>query len=301
MTGSSGTKSVSSTEFGVGLDAGEGEQLVLVPIDDKIQTALKEMVNETRAQLSTMEPTEYQPTEKYGSTEHLHLSLDDGLASHIRSIHQANNLFTDGKVLSNPSSVFCYFARIVDDEGDRTTGIRRASTFKGILKTRLLQFTTDALKIVEDKVFKLDTDFDLLVDAKGVSILRPSGFESVGELIGAILAAAPANIKLIQEDLPFVDFSGIETYATGHPRAARYLASIRVQKEAKNIDKSFLKKLCADTGVKIREKKSKLIVEEDSVMDFLGVLDRRLYQVELVKGSPESFKAASRSRIAARS
>jgi hypothetical protein len=26
-------------------------------------------------------------------------------------------------------------------------------------------------------------------------------------------------------------------------------------------------------------------------MDFLGVLDRRLYQLELVKGSPESFRA----------
>ena len=27
------------------------------------------------------------------------------------------------------------------------------------------------------------------------------------------------------------------------------------------------------------------------------MLDRRLYEVELVKGSPESFRAASRSRI----
>lgn len=175
--------------------------------------------------------------------------------------------------------------------------IRRAGTFKGILKTRLLQFTTDALKIVEDKVFKLDTDFDLLVDATGVSILRPSGFEFVGELKEAILAAAPANIKLIQKELPFVDFVGIETYATSHPRAARYLASIRGQEEAKNIDKTALKKLCADTGVKTREEKGKLVVEDGYVMDFLGVLDRRLYQIELVKGSPESFRAASRSRI----
>ena len=38
-------------------------------------------------------------------------------------------------------------------------------------------------------------------------------------------------------------------------------------------------------------------MDDGSVMDFLGVLDRRLYQIELVKGSPESFRAASRSRI----
>jgi len=49
--------------------------------------------------------------------------------------------------------------------------------------------------------------------------------------------------------------------------------------------------------VKIREEKGKIVVEDGSLMDFLGVLDRRLYQVELVKGSPESFRASSRTRI----
>ena len=276
-----------------------GQETVLVPIDDKVQAALKEMVSETRAQLSAMDTTPYQPSEKYGSTEHLYLQLDDELASQIRLIHEATNLPVDGKVLSKPSDVFCYFTRIVDDQGNRTTGIRRAGTFKGILKSRLLQFTTDALKIVEDKVFKLDTDFDLLVEAVGVSILRPSGFEFVGHLKEAILNAAPANIKVIQKELPFVDFGGIEVYATSHPRAARYLASIRVQKEATNIDKASLKDLCERTGVRIREEKGKLIVADGSVMDFLGVLDRRMYQLELVKGSPESFRATSRSRMEA--
>ncbi|HWY07541.1 MAG TPA: hypothetical protein VNY24_11825 [Candidatus Acidoferrales bacterium] len=94
-----------------------------------------------------------------------------------------------------------------------------------------------------------------------------------------------------------VDFSSIESYAAHHPRAARYLASIRVQQEAKNIDKENLKKLCQRTGVKVHEVNGKLVVDEGSIMDFLGVLDRRLYEVELVKGSPESFRAASRRRI----
>jgi Domain of unknown function (DUF4868) len=297
MTGIVKAETQSVTEFGVGVENDEGLYLVLVPIDDKIQTALKEMVTQTRAQLSTMDPVSYEPSDKHGGTEHLHLALDDDLASQIRLIHEANNLPVDGKVLSDPSDVFFYFTRIVDGKGNRTTGIRRASTFKGILKTRLVQLTTDALKIVEDKVFRLDTDFDLLVDASGVSILRPSGFEIVGALTRAIQAAAPENIKLIQKDLPFVDFSVIAAYASKHPRAARYLASIRMQKQSANIDKASLKDLCKKTGVLIREEKGKLIVEDGSVMDFLGVLDRRLYQVELVKGSPESFRAASRSRI----
>jgi hypothetical protein len=283
------------TEFGVGTETYGNEQLALIPIDTKIQAALKEMVSETRAQLKKIDPRDYAPSEKYGSTEHLRMSLDDDLASHIKHIHEAANLPFSAKALDEPAEIDFYFTRIVDEKGERTTGIRRAGTFKGILKSRLVQLTTDALKIVEDKVFKLDKEFDLLVESSGISILRPSGFESVGELKGAILSAAPANIRQIQKDLPFVDFSGIEAYATSHPRAARYLASIRSQKEAKNIDKDSLKQLCAETGVKVREEKGKLIVED--VMGFLGVLDRRMYMVELVKGSPEPFRAASRSRI----
>ena len=71
--------------------------------------------------------------------------------------------------------------------------------------------------------------------------------------------------------------------------------SIQVQKEAHNVEKASLLKLCTDTGVQVQEVKGKLIVEDGSIMDFLGVLDRRLYQV--VKDLPESFRAANRSKI----
>ena len=64
-----------------------------------------------------------------------------------------------------------------------------------------------------------------------VHILRPSGFEFAGQLQQAILDAVPENIKAIRKDLAFVDFDGIEAYAAKHPRAARYLASIRAQEE----------------------------------------------------------------------
>jgi len=242
-------------------------------------------------------PTTYDPSQKYGAQEHLFLPLNDELAANVLKIHTATNLTSEPTALSNPVDVFCYFARMSDGKGHRLTAIRRATTFKGVLKSRLLQLTTDALKLVQEKIFKLDRDFDLLVDETGVNILRPAGFEFVGALEGAMLAAMPNNIKAIRADLSYVDFTSIEDYAKHHPRAARYLASIRIQQETKNIDKGYLKKLCKKTGVQVSEVNGKLVVDEGSIMDFLGVLDRRLYQVELVKGSPESFRAASRSRI----
>lgn len=290
--------SVELVEFGVGLDEGRDQRYVSIPIDGDIQAALREMVITTRDEMKDAgDATTYDPGEKYAGHENLRLPLESELASHVLRIHEAQNLPSEPTALSVPANVFCYFARMRDNKGHRLTAIRRATMFKGVLKSRLLQFTTDALKLVQDKVFKLDRDFDLLVDETGIQILRPAGFEFVGALEGAVLAAVPKNVKAVKADLPFVDFDPIQLYATHHPRAARYLASIRVQHETKNIDKNNLKKLCERTGVRVQEVKGKLQVDEASIMDFLGVLDRRLYEVELVKGSPESFRAASRRRI----
>lgn len=165
------------------------------------------------------------------------------------------------------------------------------------MRSRLIRFVTDALKLIEDRVFKLDSDFDLLMDSANVHILRPSGFEFAGKLQQAIVDAVPQNITAIQKDLAFVEFDAIAAYAAEHPRAARYIASIRGQGETKNIDKSALKKLCKSTSVEITEKKGKITVSAGHEMGFLEVLDRRRYELELVKGQPERFKAPSRTKI----
>lgn len=290
---------VSVTEFGVGRDDGDEQTFYLLPVDGDVQGALHEMVTATweAMQNLTASPPRYEPSEKHGSSEYLHLPLNDDLAASIRDLHEAANLPLDASALAEPEAVFCYFAQMTDGKGRRLTALRRATQFKGVLKSRLIRLVTDALKLVEDKVFRLDGDFDLLVDAKSIHILRPSGFEFAGKLQEAVLQAVPTNIAAIQKDLSFVDFAGIQDYAGKHPRAARYLASIRGQKETKNIDKSALKKLCKATGVPVRVTNGKVTIAARHEMGFREVLDRRRYELELVKGSPERFKAASRQKI----
>lgn len=107
----------------------------------------------------------------------------------------------------------------------------------------------------------------------------------------------PENIKTIRKDLTFVDFDGVEAYARKHPRAARYLASIRAQGETKSIDKALLKKLCKQTGVELAESKGKVSIAAGHEMGFLEVLDRRRYEVSLVKEKPERYRAANRRKI----
>lgn len=291
--------SVTVTEFGVGRDDGDGRAFVAVPVDANVQGALREMVRATWAALQKDEdgPAKYEPSEKHGSTEYLTLPLADDMASSVRELHEATNLDIEAGALDEPAYVFCYFVRLADKQKRRLTALRRASQFKGVLKKRLVRFVSDSLKLIDDDVFKLDNDLDLLVDSANVHILRPSGFEFAGKLQQAILEAVPENIKAIRKDLAFVDFDGIETYAGKHPRAARTLASIRGQAETRSIDKSLLKKLCAQTGVEVTESKGKVIVTDGHEMAFLEVLDRRRYEVSLVKEKPERYRAASRRKI----
>lgn len=294
-------KNVSVTEFGVGLYNGNGEGFVAVPVDPDVQVALGEMAQATWDAMQKDEdgPGMYQPSEKHGVAEYLYLPLDNELAKGMRDLHEATNLPIDATALSDPTDIFCYFARLADNEQRHLTALRRATQFKGVLKSRnrLVRMVDDTLKIIEDTVFKLDNDFDLLIDGANVWILRPSGFEFAGHLQQAILDAVPENIKVIAKDLAFVAFDGIEIYAQKHPRAARYLASIRSQEETKSIDKVLLKKLCMQTGVDVAMSNGKVTVAEGHEMGFLEVLDRRRYELELVKGSPEQFKAGSRKKI----
>jgi len=268
-------------------------------VDGDVQDALQEMVIATMGAMDTLSShrPRYKPSEKYESHDYTYLPLDDDLAREVRQLYQANNLAVDANALSEPSKIFCYFARMTDGQARRLTALRRAAQFKGVLKSRLIRFVTDALKIIEDNVFKLDSSFDMVIDGAKVHVLSPSGFEFLGKLQEEVLAAAPENIKAIQSDLPFVDFGSIQNYAVKHSRAARHLASIRAQKETKNIVATALKRLCKDTGVEVYETKGKISVQDGHVMGFLEVLDRRRYKLELVKDSPESYRAPSRRKL----
>ena len=287
------------TEFGVGRDNKDDESFWFVPVDNRVQGTLRDMAAATWRAMNDIAdaPARYEPSEKHATTEYLYLPLAEEMARRMRELHQANNLSVGADALSDPGPVFCYFARLTDSKRRRLTALRRATQFKGSLKSRFVRLFSDALELVEDKVFKLDNDFDLLVDSKYVFILRPSSFEYAGNLKEAILSAVPQNISSIEKCLPFVDFIGVQEYAGKHPRAARLLASIQTQKQAGTIDKDALKQLCAATGVEINASNGRIAVPTDQVMGFLEVLDRRRYELELVRGSHECYKAASRQRI----
>ena len=288
------------TEFGVGYDDGEHSKFFLVHVDKAVQAALQEMVKTTwhTMRQNTEEPFQYEPSEKHAGTEYLYMATSNQMGAMLFNLHKAENLLIKPDALNDPQKISSYFVRLTDRKKRRLTGLRRASQFKGLLKkkNRLMRVVDDTLQIVEEEVFRLDNDFDLLIDSENLHILRPSAFEVMGKLKDAILDAVPTNVDHVQQSIPFLDFENIRNYASQRPRAARYLASIRSQ-NLKGINRSALQELCKKTGVELEAYNGRLTVPERHMMDFLEVLDRRRYVDELDPRTPESYRAASRQKI----
>ena len=294
--------SLQSIEFGVGRDT-DAPSYVLVPADGEVAAALIDMVQATLLHFEEgIEWRAYEPSEKYASNEYLRTDLGNSLSKGIHDLHEAQNLPPDSDALREPALVFCYFARLRDAHGRRLTAVRRAAQFKGLLKRPLLR----RLKGVDDygieplDVFKLDSDFDVLAASQTIHIWRPSGFEYVARLQRQILSLVPKIFGELQAELPFVDLSSVEEFSMRRSRAARLAASIRSRKRLEKVDQAALVDQCARTDVRVEEgTDGRLYVAEGDEFGFLEVLDRRRYDVELVSGEPEAFRAASRTKIPA--
>jgi hypothetical protein len=292
---------VSTIEFGIGFEIDGRHDFVCVPVDANVQAELLDMAKESWELMNKVEeePRPYEPSEKHAYTEYLFLPTTSEFAASLVGLHNANQLPINTEALDDPGRVSSYFCRLNDNSNRTLTALRRASQFKGMLKcrNRLIRMVDDTMKLIPDTIFKLDSDFDLLIDSAYVHILHPISFEFTCSLQQFIQGAAPQNIAEIARDLPFVDFGSIGDYAQKHTRAARYLASINSQGEARNIDKTLLVNLCNQTNVEIDEQDGKIIVRSGQELGFLEVLDRRRYEINLVNQMPEHYRAASRRKI----
>ena len=291
-------KNVIGTEFGIGRKLDNEQTFEIVPVDLKVQQVLYKSASATWGKMQNYEGGSqiYDPSGEAASTKYLHLPLNDEMVMIFRKLQQADNMRINNSDLLNTTKVFCYFAQFTDNSQRRLTALHRTNQFKSLGKSRVVSWINGVLQLVENPIFKLDTDFDLLIDSKFVHILHPKSFEFAGNLEQFILNSVEKNAEIIQNYFPFVSIDPIKKYAATHPRAARYLASIRAN-WAKNTNKDSLKQLCDDNNVKIRELNGQFSISDAEIIGFLEVLDRRRYNIKLVTNDPERFRAVSRQKI----
>lgn len=294
-------ENVKVTEFGLGMDD-QNRAFIFVPVDEAVQSSLIDMVEETQNQMEQKEdhPSDYEPSEKYSSIEYLTLSLSNELVKELKMLHESVNLDENINAFNDMERCFAYFVKLTDDNDNRVTAVRRSTQFKTLIKkrNRLVQYVDNTLTELNDTVFKLDNDFDFIIQNDLIHILRPSGLEFTAQLQRAVMEAVPGNIALIEKEISFVDFESISKYAQLHPRAARYIASIKSLSEASNVSQHKLNEYCKKTNVQVNEKDGKMHIDYSQVMGFLEILDRRRYEIDLVDDAkPEVYRAPSRNRV----
>jgi len=110
---------IRSVEFGVCIDADDGEKYCIVPSEKSVQDALKDMFVDTLAELRKdgTALVEFSPSEKYGSNERLFLPLDSELSAKHRVVYETANFGIDTHGLDEPDRLICYFAIFRDREG----------------------------------------------------------------------------------------------------------------------------------------------------------------------------------------
>ena len=294
-----------TTEFGVGETTEGNRDFVSVPVDLQVQEVLAELARSTSGSIDQdkMSAPHFDPAEKYANREYVVLPLDSDLAAPLTEFHRTDKLDLVTPQLDRLRQSFCYFSRFTDTQNRRLTALRRASQFKAIIgkQNRLISLVADTLRTIQDPVFQLNADFDVLVDSELIHIVHPESFRILSQIDAAIAEAVPRNIQSIQTSLPYVDWVDIEKYGIGHSRAAGLLASIRTRRYADNLNRDAFIALCRKTGVEVDASQNQVVIPEGQVMAFLEVLDRRRYEVNLVSDRPEQYRASSRERLGGQS
>ena len=210
---------------------------------------------------NTNGPEIFDPSEQYPGSKYVYVSLDDYELTLLKGVHFASNVPIGSDFMKNARRNFCYFVRLQDDQGRFLTAFRRTSQFSGSLTKKhvLVRMLFDTLAIERDNLFRIENDFDILIDSKFVHIWKPQGFVTLGNLNHEILGAVRVNIAQLQKSIPFVELNSIQNFALNDLNAAKRLKSVCSQ-QLNGIVREKLIEECRSADVELAEVNGKLVV-----------------------------------------
>lgn len=291
-------------EFGVFHGALVEGDASIIPVDDDVKILLQDMVTETRAALgferAAVALPLFEASEKYSAEDRLAIPLQDGIATKLKAFYDQTNIPTDAKALAAPQVISVYFCIIHDSEGNKLVALKRAAQFKAVLKRHLVRFIDDGLHAVHDTVFKLDSDFDILIADDTVYIKSAIAFESMAAIDSEVMAAAVQNTRELQRMVRDIDFLGLALYVSTHKRAARMIAALRSRGDLRETSITNLRRECRKAEIEVNVVDGKLRPTAGNEMGFLQMLDRRRYTLSLIAGRWEHYEAGSRKGVGVR-
>jgi hypothetical protein len=274
---------------------GANPRHVQIPIDPTVQNELKHMLTSTIERLGDIAVLPvFSPAEKYSGEEATQLPLNTPYVADLADVIALQNLPSDVNALADIDELKYYYAVFRDQQQRKLFAFHLAKRFKAAGKGSLMHLDGGTLKMVSNKVFQLDNDFDYFVDDQTIFILRSHGFEYSTQVHNQIMQSAVANSAAIKAQMGFLDLTSTAAYATTHSRSAKLLAAIRARTDLHLIDQNLLIAACAQYGVALEVNDGLLGPASEHEHEFLLILDRRGYTAILIPNTPEKYEAPSR-------
>ena len=271
---------------------------IQIPIHLSLQKELKKILEKTfqniglPASANTLDI--FNPAENYTKECSLKLPLNTSYISTFAKVITLTNLPSRTNALDDTVHLKYYYAVFTDNSDRKLYAFHRAGTFKRIVNSKLAFFNGGLLEVVNQPIFKLDNDFDFVVFDNQIYIFRVSGFEYITNAIEKIKSSASDNANQISAKVNYLDLSNIATYAMSHTKSARLLASINSRTDLNRIEKAKLVRNCNELGVVfVEDVHGSISITSGHEYNFLCLLDRRLYKVDLVNQS-EKYEATGR-------
>jgi hypothetical protein len=293
-----------TVEFFVARYVDANPEFFCVPVDQDVQSLLEEMLARTLKALAgdgSSEIEEYEFAERYKSVASLRKSLDHDALARVKELLQIQCKQIDAAATQGFEAAAFYMVRFHAADGSSLVAVRRASYFKAILKqrNRLVRLVDDTLCAVEDRLFKLDSDFDFVIAPEDVYILRPGNFEVIAGVEDIVVEKIPEKVDQLKSRIPFLDFTPVAGPASQKKRLARLLSSVAARKDLESIVQDEFLALATQTQVSLEFKDGRYMPTADSIKGFLELLDRRRYHISLKGDGGEAFVASSRQPISA--
>ncbi len=297
------TKDIDVTEFGIAKTGKENDFLYFIPTDSDTQNSLVEVLAATEAafEKNVDDVTSYAPSQKYGPSEYLKISINDTVVVKLKEIYESENIVSDANQINDVGSLIYYFVKFTTKDNNKIFAFRKASFFKGLHNKTILKWTkdiangNDGLGLLQDKVFKLDHDFDFVIIDNTIYIYHPSSFEYISHAESKIKELVPEKSKEIEREISFLDMSTVATYAGTHIRSARLIASIASRSDLDEIKKVNFESYCKTANIELEKNNGKFRPKEKFEESFLKILDKRILEINLT-GEPELFEAPNRKK-----
>jgi hypothetical protein len=286
-----------ATNLYVRQGTGKNSEFSTVHIDTRVREILLDALLETMESMRFFgtEATLYDPSNDLGYRDFLYFPLDDELATGARVLTEIG----DPPPIQNPLEVLpkinMYMAKFRDLQDRELLAVASVSNFgKYVQNHRFTWVFGNELTVVDRAQFRLESDFDFLIDSSNIFIHRHKTFERICGFSDALVDAMTANLTHVAEQLQFVHFEGISLGLGKSVTAAREVAAIRANRFYENLDAQRLQSGCAKLNIRYEVRDGVMHIDEEDHQKFLFLLSRKFLEIDLRTDGVELYQVAGR-------